>query len=470
MDAAPSHQVALPQQLAAGRVRQQLAAVDFSKYLPLYRAILAVNWEEALIFFNQHPSAIQSPLTNHLETALHVAARAGNNTSFMENLVAFLLEDNEQVEALSPRDASGHTPLHYAASHGNIEVAHILVRRNSNLLYLHNNDGFFPIHYAAMNYRKSKDAFLYFLRLTRDDEYGHPNPYAVPTGVQILVNLIGNKLYDLALQLVVRYPDLGRHKMLIRSSALDALVLYDCPIINKGVFKAESTTSTPIFYLITSLLPWLVKKSIVNKMVLHHQAMKLLKFLCDQLKTLNETQVDWLTRCAFLEATSLDIHQVIINIAEAYPLLVYFLNPMRQNILHVAVKNRSENVFNLVCGTSMLRINLSNVLDINRNSVLHLAGKLAPPHKLNLVSGAALQMQRELQWFKEVQKIAPSHHMSSPNIVGKTPSIVFTEEHKELKEAGEKWMKDTANSCTIAAALIVTVVFAAAISSWWQQW
>ncbi|KAL0307704.1 UNVERIFIED_CONTAM: hypothetical protein Scaly_2974100 [Sesamum calycinum] len=29
--------------------------------------------------------------------------------------------------------------------------------------------------------------------------------------------------------------------------------------------------------------------------------------------------------------------------------------------------------------------------------------------------------------------------------------MVFTEEHKMLKE-GEKWMKDTANSCTIAAA------------------
>nr|GME01969.1 ankyrin repeat-containing protein NPR4-like [Ipomoea batatas] len=42
--------------------------------------------------------------------------------------------------------------------------------------------------------------------------------------------------------------------------------------------------------------------------------------------------------------------------------------------------------------------------------------------------------------------------------------MVFTEEHKELKEGGEKWMKDTANSCTIAAALIVTVVFAAAIT------
>ncbi|XP_031110024.1 uncharacterized protein LOC116014157 [Ipomoea triloba] len=126
--------------------------------------------------------------------------------------------------------------------------------------------------------------------------------------------------------------------------------------------------------------------------------------------------------------------------------------------------NRSENVFNFVCGTSLLRTNLMDYLDTNCNSVLHLAGKLAPPHKLNLVSGAALQMQRELQWFKEVKKITPPYFLSYLNKDGKTPSMVFTEEHKELKEGGEKWMKDTANSCTIAAALIVTVVFAAAIT------
>ncbi|XP_031094320.1 ankyrin repeat-containing protein NPR4-like [Ipomoea triloba] len=348
--AAASSQVALPQQ----------PAVDYSKYRPLYRAILAANWEDAEIFFNQNPAAIRSPLNEaYLETALHVGAKV-----------------------------------------------------------------------------------------------------------------------DLALLLVERYPDLGRHKNLRNTvSALEVIVFSDCSIINKHslnflqsfiyycVSKAESTTlSAPIFHLITSLLQWLVGKSIVNKMVLHHQAVKLLKCLCDQLKTLNDTQVNSLTKRAVFEATSLDIWQVILNIADAYPRSVYFSDSMRQRILHVAVINRCENVFNLICGTNVLRNGLSTHDDVNCNSVLHLAGKLAPPHKLNLVSGAALQMQRELQWFKEVKKITPPYFLSYRNKDKKSPSMVFTEEHKELKEAGEKWMKDTANSCTIAAALIVTVVFAAAIT------
>ncbi|KAG6390684.1 hypothetical protein SASPL_148423 [Salvia splendens] len=41
--------------------------------------------------------------------------------------------------------------------------------------------------------------------------------------------------------------------------------------------------------------------------------------------------------------------------------------------------------------------------------------------------------------------------------------MIFTREHRQLKIEGEKWMKDTTNSCTITAALIATVVFAAAI-------
>ncbi|KAH0669691.1 hypothetical protein KY285_023855 [Solanum tuberosum] len=46
----------------------------------------------------------------------------------------------------------------------------------------------------------------------------------------------------------------------------------------------------------------------------------------------------------------------------------------------------------------------------------------------------------------------------------KAPYMVFTEEHEKLKADGEKWMKDTSSSCTIAAALIATIAFAAAIT------
>ncbi|GMP36791.1 hypothetical protein CsSME_00008800 [Camellia sinensis var. sinensis] len=102
--------------------------------------------------------------------------------------------------------------------------------------------------------------------------------------------------------------------------------------------------------------------------------------------------------------------------------------------------------------------------DSNWDSMLHLVGQVAPHDKLNLVPGAALQMQRELQWFKEVEKLLVNPYFKVfTNKNGEIPSTIFTSEHKFLVAEGEKWMKDTANSCTIAATLIATIGFAAVI-------
>ena len=54
--------------------------------------------------------------------------------------------------------------------------------------------------------------------------------------------------------------------------------------------------------------------------------------------------------------------------------------------------------------------------------------------------------------------------LESTNKNGKKPRELFTESHKELVKEGEKWMKGTASSCTVVAALIVTIMFAAAIT------
>ncbi|XP_031262166.1 ankyrin repeat-containing protein ITN1-like [Pistacia vera] len=57
-----------------------------------------------------------------------------------------------------------------------------------------------------------------------------------------------------------------------------------------------------------------------------------------------------------------------------------------------------------------------------------------------------------------------SSFQDQKNSFNKTPREVFTEEHKDLVKEGEKWMKGTASSCTLVAALIITVVFAAAFT------
>ncbi|XP_028096964.1 ankyrin repeat-containing protein ITN1-like [Camellia sinensis] len=106
-------------------------------------------------------------------------------------------------------------------------------------------------------------------------------------------------------------------------------------------------------------------------------------------------------------------------------------------------------------------------MDASGNNALHMAALLGPQHQLSLrvsAAGAALQMQRELQWFKEVEKLVLSRDKEERNTDGMTPTEVFTDTHQELVKKGERWMKDTATPCPIVAALIVTMVFTDAIA------
>ena len=90
------------------------------------------------------------------------------------------------------------------------------------------------------------------------------------------------------------------------------------------------------------------------------------------------------------------------SIIESFPYAIWFSDHENHNIFQIAVVNRQENVFNLLYQMSDYKHRLLVSEDIFGNNILHLAGKLAPQHRLNLISGAALQMQYELRWFKVI--------------------------------------------------------------------
>ncbi|KAD6454945.1 hypothetical protein E3N88_09651 [Mikania micrantha] len=96
--------------------------------------------------------------------------------------------------------------------------------------------------------------------------------------------------------------------------------------------------------------------------------------------------------------------------------------------------------------------------------VKEIVSRLPPENKLKPTYGAALQMQNELKWFKAVERFVSPLNVIQKNSFGETPQMVFTKEHKKLAIEGEKWMKETAQSYTIIAALITTIMFAAAIT------
>jgi hypothetical protein len=65
---------------------------------------------------------------------------------------------------------------------------------------------------------------------------------------------------------------------------------------------------------------------------------------------------------------------------------------------------------------------------------------------------------------KAVEEIVHPKCKEAKNADDKKPRELFTESHKELVKAGEKWAKDTAGSFTLVATLITTIMFAAAFT------
>jgi hypothetical protein len=81
------------------------------------------------------------------------------------------------------------------------------------------------------------------------------------------------------------------------------------------------------------------------------------------------------------------------------PELIWMTDGKKRNIFHISIIYRQESVFNLIHEIGIFKDMIATYCD-NDGNMLHLAGQLAFANRLNIVSGAALQMQRELLWFK----------------------------------------------------------------------
>ncbi|CAK9149233.1 unnamed protein product [Ilex paraguariensis] len=208
-------------------------------------------------------------------------------------------------------------------------------------------------------------------------------------------------------------------------------------------------------------------KNIQEAKLIHLQAIQLAKLICDEIGKLDNSTAALKVSAPLKTAVMYGNCEVAEEILSISSKSIYVRDKSDHTIFHLSIANRRENIFNLIHQYGEVGYNFLNMVENEGNCGLHLAGCLGSHVKLNLratAAGAALQMQRELLWFKEVEKITLAHDRERKNNNGKTPKMLFTETHEDLVKEGEKWMKDTSTSCTIVAALIVTVVFAAAIT------
>ncbi|KAJ0018940.1 hypothetical protein Pint_12005 [Pistacia integerrima] len=120
-------------------------------------------------------------------------------------------------------------------------------------------------------------------------------------------------------------------------------------------------------------------------------------FFMDTLK--GYLALDLVYRHSSFATTELDGGESLLRTLAGQPSAFPSGDAEYHNALQIAVMNRQEKVFNLLKKMSCSK-QLFMVQDNSRNNILHLPGKLAPQYQLNRIRGAALQMQRELQWLQ----------------------------------------------------------------------
>ncbi|XP_022750959.1 ankyrin repeat-containing protein NPR4-like isoform X2 [Durio zibethinus] len=480
-----------PYKRSASNTNEDKDSKDASiRCLPLYKALDSGDLEATKKFLDQHPDAVSGSLSMEGDTPLHIAVIAGH-IDIVEELVGRM-----SAQEIAVKQKLGSTALNFAAIGGVTEIAELLVKKNRDLLKITNARDQIPVVVAALYGHRDLVHYLYM-----ETPIEELDPTSPSHGALLLTACIIDEFYDIALDIVQRCPLLAIAEDTDKDTAFNILAerpsafpsgtqlalwqrwIYKCIQLHpqkaflnasgdierphEGTTHQRSLTNRALHQL--SEIFWKVLKlsvpgftSIYELKLTHLQAKELLTCICTEVSNLEDKlKFESLVKRALFEAVKQGIVEFVTEIMKHYPEVVWFWDEKDRNIFFVATAERQEKIFSLIYKMGAKKNSLATYWDKDFNNMLHQAALLAPSSQLDRVSGAVLQMQRELQWFKEVESVVQPKYKEMINIHYKTPRAFFSDHHKKLVEQGEKWTKETAKSCTVVTALIVTIMFSA---------
>ncbi|XP_020872590.1 LOW QUALITY PROTEIN: uncharacterized protein LOC110226198 [Arabidopsis lyrata subsp. lyrata] len=387
--------------------------------VPLCQAAMKGDWESALTIINRRPEIIREAITFQWETPLHIAV-ASKHKHFVKNLLEFMAEVDLYLQ-----DKDGNTAFSFAAASGVVEIARLLEDKTKPVSLARGAEDLTPIHIAALFTRRDMVVYLNENTDFIDDliDAGQLTNFFLAT---ISADIFG----ETALHLMARKPS---------SISLEKQLNQFQRLANSSNFQ---------------------------RLILAHQLVEeIWKSIAQRPGEEIWDFINSPRNLLFDAVQSGNIEFLNILLLRSCPDLLWKVDEKNQSIFHVAALHRHASIFNIIYELGARKDLVAFYKEPLKNeNILHLVARLPSPDRLQMVPGAALQMQRELLWFEAVKEIVPHTYIKAENVKGETPHAVFIKEHENLRKEGEKWMKQTATACILVAALIATVLFTAAFT------
>ncbi|XP_059435921.1 ankyrin repeat-containing protein NPR4-like isoform X2 [Corylus avellana] len=404
----------------------------------LYPAAAKGDWQSANDLNKKYSDIWEIPITVQQMNALQVAVTT-KQTAFVKELLNCMTA--EQLEFINN---NGDTALAITALSGNVEIAKKMVKMNNKLPMIRNKQELLPLLIAAMH--REKDMVLYLYGVTKFEEL------TFDERIKLLLQVIFCDLYDIALEMLKKDSSLTIAEDKSGGTALEQLARKPIAI---GSRSHMSVWERCIGYCF---------KGVYQKALMRAYSHQLVEAIWTDVRKLPSEQFIKYATTIFCAAKLGNVEFLTILIRNNHD-LIWMLDENKQNIFHISILYRQESIFNLIHEIGIFKNMVANICDKYGNNMLHLTGilvgELAHVERLKILSGATLHMQRELLWYKEIEKIVPLKLLNAKNCNGETPQDLFTKRYENLQHAGEMWMRSTANHCMLVATLIATVVFAA---------
>ncbi|KAF8036181.1 hypothetical protein BT93_C2016 [Corymbia citriodora subsp. variegata] len=448
--------------------------VDGPNYRPLLQAASRGDWESATKFFKEDATSMTAKITSKSETVLHIAALSAQD-QFVEKLVELL-----SPKALEMVDGYGRTALHNAVLSGRIRMVKALVTSNRNLTQLADKEGRFPLGISAREASMHKEIAWFLAENTTNDEPSRV--FSNYSAIRTIIDLTDAGHH------VGQYPHLATKKMELegeqdsilfslaampfqfpsgtRLNVLEALI-YNCPyFLHSHPFITDCLQEYRIPVDLNDKPtdknsdPVPIIKRIHEVKLRHVMAIKLAKQVCMAISRLSTSKI-----ANFFEdgdvlfvATGKGISEIVKLCIQFFPELIR-VTRNGKSLPAQAVKFRQERPLRLFLKLSSTA-KLSLVLGPTENdsvvmmeqAALYFPSFDAETNTARAVESLVIPQMRSSCFEGEYEDRRISYWTA------------FVEKHKDLLEKGEKWVKDTANSCMLISTLIATVLFAAAFT------